>query len=289
MRVIGGEAALHVTFHGVRGSTPCHGDDTRRYGGNTSCVSLRAPGEQPLLFDLGTGLRYFGACQPHDGTFRGTCLLTHLHWDHAQGLPFFTPLLKAGSELDIHAPAQSDGTSAADAFCRMIRPPAFPVSLDVLPGTIRIHDTADAEFAVGGYSVMSRLIPHIGPTLGYRVEWNGRSVAYLSDHQQPRDGSFALSDGARELVEGVDLLIHDSQFTPAEFAQKSDWGHCTIEYALWVAEECGVGTLALFHHDPGRTDTHLDGVVDLARSQVGPTGPTVIAAAEGQVVVLPVD
>jgi ribonuclease BN (tRNA processing enzyme) len=136
---------------------------------------------------------------------------------------------------------------------------------------------------------MSRLIPHIGPTLGYRVEWNGRSVAYLSDHQQPRDGSFALSDGARELVEGVDLLIHDSQFTPAEFAQKADWGHCTIEYAIWVAEQSGVGTLALFHHDPGRTDDHLDDVARLASAQAADSGLKVIAAAEGQVVVLPVD
>ena len=100
---------MKVTFHGVRGSTPCHGDDIARYGGNTSCVSVDVPGADPIVFDLGTGLRYFGAGQPQDGTFRGSCLLTHLHWDHTQGLPFFTPMLRPGAEFDIYAPVQEDG------------------------------------------------------------------------------------------------------------------------------------------------------------------------------------
>ena len=99
---------------------------------------------------------------------------------------------------------------------------------------------------------MSRLIPHVGTTCGYRVTWNGASVAYLSDHQQPGIDVFEMSDGARELCEGVDLLIHDAQYTPEEFAVKSTWGHCTVEYAVWLAAECGVKTLALFHHDPTR-------------------------------------
>ena len=272
---------MQVTFFGVRGSTPCHGDNIARYGGNTSCVAVRVPGEPPLFFDLGTGARYFGATQPQDGTFRGTCLLSHLHWDHTQGLPFFSPLLHEGSELDVYAPAQEDGPSVADVINAVIRPPLFPVTIDQLPGMVRFHDTADREFDVGGIRVISRLVPHVGPTLGYRIEWKGRSVAYLSDHQQPYDGSFSMSDGARELAEGADLLIHDSQYTSHEFVQKSTWGHCTIDYAIWLAQHCNVGRLALFHHDPSRTDAALDDVSRCAIAAGGKVGLEVFAASEG--------
>jgi len=272
---------MQVTFHGVRGSTPCHGDDVRRYGGNTWCVAVAMPGEPPLFFDLGTGARYFGRGLPHDGSFHGTCLLSHLHWDHTQGLPFFTPMLCDGAELHVYAPEQDDGRTVAEVFDGIIRPPLFPVTIDRFAGRIHFHDTGDSDFMVGRARVKARMVPHIGPTLGYRVEWNGRSVAYLSDHQQPYDGSFAASEGARELVEGADLLIHDAQYTPHEFAMKATWGHCTIDYAVWLAQEYGVGTLALFHHDPTRSDDALD---ELHRCAVGfgeRHGLRVVAAAEG--------
>ncbi len=272
---------MQVTFFGVRGSTPCNGDDIARYGGNTSCVAVRVPGEPPLFFDMGTGARYFGKTLPQDGTFRGTCLLSHLHWDHTQGLPFFSPLLHEGSELDVYAPAQEDGRSVASVIGTVIRPPLFPVTVDQLPGVVRFHDVADDEFMVGGIKVMSRLVPHVGPTLGYRIEWGGRSITYLSDHQQPYDGSFSVSDGARELAEGTDLLIHDSQSTPNEFEQKSTWGHCTIDYAVWLAQHCNVRRLALFHHDPSRTDVALDEVQRCAVATGAKFGLEVFAASEG--------
>jgi phosphoribosyl 1,2-cyclic phosphodiesterase len=280
-------SSLEVTFYGVRGSTPCHGDDTVRYGGNTSCVALRAPGEQPLFFDLGTGARYFGSTQPHDGSFRGTCLLSHLHWDHVQGLPFFTPTLRPGSHLDVYAPEQAHGATVAQVIDNTIAPPLFPVMVSQLPGTIAFHDIADADFTVGGFHVSSRLVPHIGPTLGYRVEWGGRTVAYLSDHQQPHDGSFSVSDGARELIEGVDLLIHDSQYTTHEFPAKNTWGHCTVDYAVWLARHCNVGQLALFHHDPTRTDDDIDELQRCAVSFGGRAGLQVVAAHEGLTISLP--
>lgn len=277
---------MQVTFFGVRGSTPCHGGEIAKYGGNTSCVAVRAPGQDPLFFDLGTGARYFGAELAKQGTFHGTCLLSHLHWDHTQGLPFFTPLLREGSTLDIYAPAQDDGRSAEEVMATVIRPPMFPVTIEQLPGAVRFHDTADTEFQIGDLRVMSRLVPHVGPTLGFRVEFGGRSVAYLSDHQQPHDGSFALSDGARALAEGVDLLIHDAQYTPAEFKVKSTWGHCTTEYALWVAQHCNVGRLALFHHDPTRTDVALDEASRCAEAAAHEGGFEAFAAYEGLTVVV---
>ena len=272
---------MRITFFGVRGSTPCHGHDIVRYGGNTSCVAVDVPGEPPLFFDLGTGVRNLGRIQPHDGSFRGTCLLSHLHWDHLQGLPFFTPLLRPGSILDVYGPAQGDGVTVEEAVRGAISPPVFPVGLDAFPGSVRFHDLADADFELGAVHVMARLVPHLGPTLGYRVEWNGRSVAYLSDHQQPHDGSFRVADGARALAEGADLLIHDAQFTPDEFAAKREWGHCTMQYAAWLAAECGVRTLALFHHDPSRTDDALDEAHrEIARS-MSDDGLTVVTAREG--------
>lgn len=272
---------MQVTFFGVRGSTPCHGEEIAKYGGNTSCVAVRAPGEDPLFFDLGTGARYFGAELARHGTFHGSCLLSHLHWDHTQGLPFFSPLLREGSTLDVYAPAQDDGRAVAEIMATVIRPPMFPVTIDQLPGAVRFHDTIDSEFEIGGYKVIARTVPHVGPTLGYRVEWGGRSVAYLSDHQQPHDSSFSVSENARELANGVDLLIHDAQYTPSEFAMKSTWGHCTMDYALWVAEHCGVGKLALYHHDPTRTDDALDEVGRCAEAAARGRGFEAFAAYEG--------
>ncbi|MEO7369544.1 MAG: MBL fold metallo-hydrolase [Ilumatobacteraceae bacterium] len=270
----------------MRGSTPCQSDEIRRYGGNTSCVSIDAPGEEPLLLDMGTGLRYFGKTVSAERLFKGSCLLTHLHWDHVQGLPFFSPLLREGSSLDVYGPAQEDGRSLEEVVSCTIRPPLFPVSVDELPGSVKFHDTADSEFVVGGYNVMARLIPHLGPTLGFRVEWEGHSVAYMSDHQQPFDGSFSAAPGALELVAGVDLLIHDAQYTQTEFAAKSTWGHCTIDYAVWLAAQAKVKKLALFHHDPSRRDDDLDGLWRCAADAGARSGVEVIAASEGLVVEL---
>ncbi len=275
---------MQVRFFGVRGSTPCHGDAVARYGGNTSCVAVLVPGHGPLFFDLGTGARYLGVDEAHDGTFRGTCLLSHLHWDHTQGLPFFTPLHSVGAELDVYAPSQDDGRPVAEVIAEVIKPPLFPIGVAQLPGTLHFHDTGDSDFLLGEIKVMARRVPHVGPTLGFRLEWEGHSVAYLSDHQQPHDGEMSVSDAAREIAEGVDLLIHDSQYTNPEFALKSTWGHCTIDYALWMAEACHVHTLALFHHDPTRTDADLDIMRDEALAAGARGGFEVFVAAEGMTV-----
>lgn len=281
---------IGVTFHGVRGSTPCHSNSTLKYGGNTSCVSLDIPGHDPILFDLGTGLRYFGLGQANDGTFRGHCLLTHLHWDHTQGLPFFTPILHAGAQFSIYGPPQEDGRTVRDVMYSTIRPPLFPIELGQFQGTISFHDVTDNDFTMNSRSddgessdvtVKARLIPHIGPTCGYRVTWNGLSIAYLSDHQMPYDGSMSASAAALELVDGCDLLIHDSQYLTAEFAHKSTWGHCTAEYAVWLAAEAGAKRLALFHHDPTRCDDAVDYVAKVVAHVSERAGVEVFAAFEG--------
>lgn len=289
-RTAGLNDRVAVTFHGVRGSTPCHGPELVRYGGNTSCVSLDIAGADPILFDLGTGLRYFGNTLTPNHPFRGSCLLSHLHWDHIQGLPFFAPLLMEGSHVSMFGPAQAAGSSLASVFADTIRPPLFPVDLSVLPGAIDFVECWESEFVIGGtdtpVDVMSRPIPHVGNTLGYRVTAHGRSVAYLSDHQMPVDGSFSASVGAMELCRDVDLVIHDAQYTPSEFAAKRDWGHCTIEYAIWIAAEAGAKQLALFHHDPTHDDDMLDRLTTGARACGREFGVDVFAAREGDTVVL---
>ncbi len=272
---------VNVTFYGVRGSTPTAGEATRRYGGNTSCVAVEAPGQPPIICDLGTGLRAFGCQQPGDGTFRGTALVTHTHWDHVQGLPFFPPILAPGAELDIHGPAPDDGRGLGELFRDFMCPALFPVTVADLPGAVRFHETDGRPFRVGDAVVTALPIPHTGVTNGYRIDWDGVSMAYIPDHQQPRDGSFALTDEVARLCEDVDLLVHDAQYTRAEFERKAHWGHCCVDYALWVAHRTGARRLALFHHDPARSDDDLDEIGDCARVWGDKFGVEVLAATEG--------
>ena len=190
----------------------------------------RSRARTPIILDLGTGLRLFGT-QPIDGTFRGTALVTHIHWDHVQGLPFFPPVDRPGARFDIYGPTQDEG-SLAEVFGELMCPPYFPIHFSELEGDVEFHDVTDEDLKIGTAKVMVRPVPHPGPTVGYRIEWDGVSVAYISDHQAPHELD-TVADAVLELCDGVDLLIHDAQYTPAEFAMKSYWGHCTIDYACW--------------------------------------------------------
>lgn len=241
----------------------------------------------PIVFDLGTGLRFWGETLPLDGSFCGTALVTHLHWDHVQGLPFFTPINCPGASLDVYAPPPDDGFSVAEAFGEFMRPPYFPVRSTDLCGDIRFHDIESTDLQVGRATVKARPVPHVGNTNGYRVEVDGYAVAYLSDHQQPRDGSLRVPDSVLELCHDADLVIHDAQYSGAEFNQKSHWGHCTVDYAVHVATAAGAKRLALFHHDPAHDDDTLDGMLAYATCLAEHSGPAeLLAASEGLSVVL---
>ena len=282
-----GDPLLNVKFFGVRGSTPCSCDDNRRYGGNTSCVALESPGHAPIVLDLGTGLRFWGETLDHGQPFVGSALVTHIHWDHVQGLPFFTPVLKPGASFDIYGPPQPDEGSLGDAFGAFMRPPFFPVTTKDLLGDIRFHDAWDEDLELDGAKVKVRSVPHVGLTNGYRIEMGGATVAYLSDHQMPVDGSHSVSDAVLELCDGVDLLIHDAQYTKEEFPQKATWGHCTSDYAVHVAKEAGASRLVLFHHDPLHDDDAVDGIVAHASALPEAAALEVIGAREGLVISFP--
>ena len=232
-----------------------------------------------MLLDLGTGLRLLAQTQPLDGSFRGAALITHLHWDHVQGLPFFPPVDRVGARLDVYGPRQEQG-SLAEVFGDLMRPPYFPVHFSDLRGDIVFHDVVDEDLAIGNAKVKVRPVPHCGPTVGYRIEWDGAVVVYISDHQAPRTLQ-GVADSVLELCDGADLLIHDAQYTPEEFEVKAHWGHCTIDYALQVAKEAGVRRLCLFHHDPAHSDDQLDALAAEAQAKGAEWGLDVVAAYEG--------
>jgi phosphoribosyl 1,2-cyclic phosphodiesterase len=275
---------VRITFYGVRGSTPAFSAENARYGGNTACVVVEEAGEEPIIFDLGTGLRAFGSKCPMDGTFAGTAFVTHIHWDHVQGLPFFAPLHVPGARLDMYAPHQEEGP-LEELFNKLMRPPYFPITCRDLGGTLNFHDVTSDTVLVGSRKVMVRPIPHKGPTVGYRVDSQAGSICYISDHQAPLTLD-SVADSVLELADRVDVLIHDAQYTPPEFEKKKDWGHCTLDYALLVAQEAKAKRLLTFHHDPAHNDDALDLLSgELAERAIG-TGVEVVSAREGLVLAL---
>ena len=198
-----------------------------------------------------------------------------------QGLPFFTPLHQAGSSLDIYGPRQ-DGGPLGDVFAEMMRPPFFPIVPDQLAGDVRFHDTGDDDFPIGVAKVRSRWVRHVGPTLGFRVEIHGVSIAYVPDHGpgcNPEHADDYIPHEMLELCDGVDLLIHDAQHTAAEYEAKRHWGHCTVDYAVNVARESGAHRLVLFHHDPAHTDDDLDEIERTAQDYAQRTGACAVTAA----------
>ena len=205
-----------------------------------------------------------------------------------QGLPFFVPADRPGAKFDIYGPVQPDGLGLEKAFEDFMRPPYFPVRFTDLRGDIRFHDVSDSDIVIGDAKVRVRTVPHVGITNGYRIEMGGAVVAYISDHQQPMDGGMDVPDHVVELCDGADLLIHDAQYTPEEFAEKRHWGHCTVEYAVEVASKSSVKTLCLFHHDPSHGDDDVDGMLDRALAARNGSGRPleIVAAAEGLAVSL---
>jgi phosphoribosyl 1,2-cyclic phosphodiesterase len=278
---------MKVTFWGTRGSVASPGPDTVRYGGNTSCVEVRATPRHVVVLDAGTGIRQLGAAIDPD-VERVDVLLSHFHVDHVQGLGFFAPLFRPGFDVHIWGPA-SRHHDLADRLARYLSPPLFPVTLNDLPCHLSLHDVPEAPFALPGLEAVAGRIRHPGRTVGYRLTDATGSIAYLPDHELGFDGpagSASCQLSAAELVAGVDLLIHDAQYSAAEYREHIGWGHSSITDAIAFAAEARVGRLAAFHHDPAHDDLAIDRLVADAPCSCGSL-VDLAAAAEGSVFELP--
>lgn len=278
---------MQLIIGGSRGSTPAPGADFVRYGGNTSCVAVAHDGAAPsLILDAGTGLRTLTRMM--NGTpFRGTILIGHLHWDHTHGIPFFRAGDQPDARVAVKIPEQGD---ASEVMARVMSPPHFPVRIEELQGEWSIAGLEPGALEVEGFQVVAREIPHKrSRTFGFRISDATATIAYLSDHAPQNLGEGPTGYGeyhedALALARGVDLLIHDSQYTPAEFERRADFGHTTPQYAIGLAQEAGAKGVLLFHHDPDRTDDELDALLSEARAT---NGFPVDAAVEGAIIDLP--
>ncbi len=258
---------MRITFCGVRGSTQAPGAEYVRYGGNTSCVAIaHSAGSAPVLvLDAGTGLsRVTGLLG--DGPFAGTILLTHLHWDHCLGLPFFRGADHQDARVRVLLPGQQDGARAEDVLARVMSPPFFPITPTQLRGAWTFGTLEPGQFKAEGFSVEAREIPHKGGrTFGYRVS-DGRCVlAYITDHCPTAfgagpDGLGPYHAAAVALAEGADVLVHDAQLVAEEVPAEAGWGHAAAEYAVELGVRAGARRVVLFHHKPSRTDPELDAV-----------------------------
>ncbi len=263
---------MKVTFWGTRGSLASPSPETVRYGGNTSCVSVKGSEGNLLVLDAGTGLRNLGQTLPAD-LRQVHILLTHLHMDHIQGLPFFAPLRRTGVEVHLWGPA-STTLSLSARLQKYLSPPLFPVSVHELAATFRFHELPSHAIEIGEFSVTAQLIIHPNPTIGYRIQDGDASVTYLPDHEPALGGRTFPHDKAwvsgYRLAEGADLLIHDTQYTEEEYQSRIGFGHSSIRHAFQFAELTDVKHFVPFHHDPTHSDDDLDSMFTEIIGQLEP-------------------
>ena len=273
---------MRLRFWGTRGSIATPGPGTNHFGGNTSCIELTTPTGHCLMLDCGTGARLLGnrlLVAAGSSPIHATILLTHTHWDHIQGFPFFAPLFVSGNSFEFYGPERSR-LSLRDVLAAQMGHPYFPVSLDQLAARTTYHGLTEGTHHLAGLKITAQSMNHFSATLGYRIEVGEESICYLSDHEpyfEPvwRDGAPpGQIDSIREpgdrrhadFMRGSSIVIHEAQYTPEEYPSKRNWGHSTYAYAVQMAAAAGVRRLFLTHHDPAHDDSFLRDVEDRARA-----------------------
>jgi len=256
-----------VRMWGTRGSLPTPGASMVRYGGNTSCVQVTLSDGTHLVLDAGTGIRNLPADLGRSGE-PVHVLLTHLHLDHIQGLLFFAPLFQPGVEVTLWGPA-APGVSLERRVGRYLSAPLTPIEIRELPCRLDFRNCPSTRWHIGPAEITAEGVTHRGPTLGFRIDEGGSSLCYLPDHEPAIIGD--IDDLAAEWLSGsslardVDLLVHDCQYTDAEYPAHLGWGHSSLTHALQFARRVAARETLLFHHDPGHTDDELDAMLDGAR------------------------
>ncbi len=264
-----------VRFWGVRGSIPCPGDDVVRYGGNTSCLEIRC-GPHVLILDAGTGLRPLDSSRNGEGAFDADVFFTHTHLDHICGWPYFTRLLEAESTLKVWCGHLLPDHTIEEVLSSLLGEPFMPVQNDRLRAAISYHDFTGGETLEPRPGVVLRTAPlnHPQGATGYRVEYGGKSICYITDTEH-KPGE--LDASVMALIEGADLVIYDSTYTDEEFPKFVNWGHSTWQEGVRLCDAAGAKTLVIFHHDPGHDDVFMDGIA----ADVERTRPGSVVAREG--------
>ena len=267
-----------IRFRGVRGTVACPGSDYVRYGGNTSCIEVRCAGHLFIL-DAGTGLRLLGMELNEAGSVDTDILLTHTHIDHIAGMPFFVPLFKPGNRLRIHAGHLWDNdVRLRDVFLRLIEAPIFPVPLEAVGADISFEEFRAGDRLDLREEVVIRTAPlnHPNGATGYRIEWDGKSVCYVTDTEHVEG---EIDANILALIEDTDIFIYDATYTAEEYPAFRGWGHSTWEAGAALAERGRVGRYVIFHHAPEHTDDDMDRIAERAQKTFGST----VVAQEGLV------
>lgn len=279
---------MRVVIWGCRGSVATPGPSTVRCGGNTSCVEISLADGSVFVLDAGTGIRELGAELAAREVRHVTLLLTHLHLDHLEGLRFFAPLFDPRTTIDLWGP-RSPVLGLKERIRKSFSPPLFPIDLQDTPAKVTFNDVPNVPWTIGAAELRASLVVHPGPTVGYRIDADGASVAYLPDHEPALAGKFDdrgrdwISGGS--IAEGVDLLLHDAQYFDEEYDDKLGWGHSSVSGAVDFATAMGARRLVLFHHDPTHSDAILERLEEQARS-IGPEQGPPVLAREGMVLEL---
>jgi phosphoribosyl 1,2-cyclic phosphodiesterase len=279
-----------LTFWGTRGSIPTPGPQTNRYGGNTACLSITGPANRLVILDAGSGLRPLGheLMSRRGSTITADILLSHTHWDHIQGLPFFKPLSASGNRFCVYGAAQG-GVPLQEILRRQMDPMVFPIPLAAMAAKIDVQDIVEGGLSLADFEVQVFRLRHPGTTLGYRLQpaRGGREVAYVTDNELGPGGTYPVSPDWRErlvqFLAGADTLIHDAMYSDQFIHQRAGWGHSTPRQAVELAAQAECARLILFHHEPENDDAMMDQLVADARAFAGRVAPGLVvdAAMEG--------